>query len=159
MKITKDVIAQFIMSGEYDKQRIQVGNYYLLWNEKSYGITHEERTELKKFLIMTIPYLDEIYRLLNNLEKPRAKEKYRLGKKLIPTIHIPYLRKDSLVKYDLSMKADGSTFINRIEKIETTKEHNESIQKYYFSKSFDRDLFLEWNLGELLFNRQRISKV
>jgi hypothetical protein len=55
------------------------------------------------------------------------------------------------------MKADGSTFIDRIEKIEITKENNESIQKHYSLKSFDPDLFLKWNLGELLFNRQRIS--
>ena len=156
MKITKDVITQYILSGEYDKPKIQVGNYYLQWNEKSYGITHKERIELKEFLSMTIPYFDEIYRLLNGLEKPRGKEKYRLGKKLIPIMHIPYIHKDNLVNYDLSMKSDGSTFIDRLERIEIIKEH-ESIKKHYHSKYFDHDLFVKWNLGELLFNRQRIG--
>jgi len=147
------------MADEYDKPTIQVGNYYLKWNEKSYGITHKERTELKEFLSMTIPYFDEIYRLLNSLERPRGKEKYRLSKKLIPIIHIPYLHKANLVEYDLSMKSDGSTFIDRIEKIEILKEANESIKKLSHSKYIGHDLFLKWNLGELLFNRQRISRV
>ena len=147
------------MADEYDKPTIQVGNYYLKWNEKSYGITHKERTELKEFLSMTIPYFDEIYQLLNSLERPRGKEKYRLSKKLIPIIHIPYLHKANLVEYDLSMKSDGSTFIDRIEKIEILKEANESIKKLSHSKYIGHDLFLKWNLGELLFNRQRISRV
>jgi hypothetical protein len=156
LKITEDVIFQYIMSGEYDKPKIEVGNYYLQWNEKSYGIPQKERAELKEFLNMAIQYLDEIYRILNSLERPRVRKKYRLANKLFPSIHIPYLQKDNLVKYDLSMMTDGSTFIDRIEKIEIIKEANESTKKVSQSKHFHHDLFLKWNLGELLFNRQGI---
>ena len=82
------------MSGEYDKPKIEVGNYYLQWNEKSYGIPQKERAELKEFLNLTIQYLDEIYRLLNSLERPRVREKYRLANKLFPSIHIIFKNKN-----------------------------------------------------------------
>ena len=157
MKIKEDVILQYILASEYDKPKIEVGNYYLQWNEKSYGIPQKERAELKEFLNLTIQYLDEIYRLLNSLERPRVREKYRLANKLFPSIHIPYPQKDNLVKYDLSMMTDGSTFIDRIEKIEIIKEVNETTKKVSQSKHFHHDLFLKWNLGELLFNRQGIN--
>ena len=54
------------------------------------------------------------------------------------------------------MMTDGSTFIDRIEKIEIIKEANETTKKVSHSKLFHHDLFLKWNLGELLFNRQGI---
>ena len=60
LKITEYVIFQYIMSGEYYRPKIEVGNYYLQWNEKSYGIPQKERAELKEFLNMAIQYLDDL---------------------------------------------------------------------------------------------------
>jgi hypothetical protein len=74
----------------YDKPKIEVGNYYLKWNKKSCGIPQKEISELKLFLRLVAPYFDKIYQLLNNLERPRNREKYRLAKELCPDMHVSH---------------------------------------------------------------------
>jgi hypothetical protein len=56
------------MSNEYVKPKIEVGNYYLKWNKKSYGIYQKEKSELTAFLRLAAPYFDKIYQLLNSLK-------------------------------------------------------------------------------------------
>jgi len=142
------------MSNGHNKPKIEVGNYYLKWNKKSYGISQKEISELKSFLRLVAPYFDKIYQLLNSLERPRNREKYRLAKELLPDIHVSYCSKGSLFKYDLYMTTDGSTFIDRTEKIEIIKEHNQFPNEYASPLNrADSELFLKWRLGELLFNR------
>jgi hypothetical protein len=53
------------------------------------------------------------------------------------------------------MGPDGSTFIDRLERIEINKAHGltkgNGIPESQFNKSV---IHLKWSLGELLFNRQ-----
>src|SRR5215210_3317834 len=118
LKINEDIIAQYIISNGYEKPKIEVGNYYLKWNEKSYGICLKEILELKGFLTKVIPYFDVIYQLINSIERPRSKEKFSLTNKLSPDIHFSHRNQNHLVSYDLFMLSDGATFIDRTEKIE-----------------------------------------
>ena len=157
MIISEDIIAQYIISNVYEKPKIEVGNYYLKWNEKSYGIKVREINELKGFLIKVIPYFDIIYQLINSLERPKGKEKVSLNKDIFPDIHISHRNKKHLVIYDLYMLSDGATFIDRTEKLDIiSKDYNKISTSQNVPKDShnDLELFLKSKLGQLLFNRQ-----
>ena len=161
MKITEDIVGQYITSNGYVKPRIEIGNYYLEWNDKSYGIYQKEMSDLKGFLKNVIPYFDAIYQLLHSLERPRGKKKYGLDKQLFPDIHVSHNNQGHLIRYDLYMISDGSTFINRTEKLEVVNEGEESSTKVNVRprNHVDSGLSIEWKLGQLLFNRQGIFEV
>lgn len=161
MKITKDIVAQYIICNGYEKPRIEIGNYYLEWNDKSYGIYQKEISELKGFLKNVIPYFDAIYQLLHSLERPRGKEKYRLDKQLSPDIHVSHTNQVRLIRYHLYMISDGSTFIDRTEKLEVVNEGEKSSKKVNVRprNHVNSGLSIEWKLGQLLFNRQGIIEV
>jgi hypothetical protein len=161
LKITEDIVGQYIISNGYVKPRIEIGNYYLEWNNKSYGIYQKEMSELKGFLKKVIPYFDVIYQLLYSLERPRGKEKYGLDKRLFPDIHVSHNNQVHLIRYDLYMISDGSTFIDRTEKLEVVNEGEESSTTVNVRPGNDVDsgLSIEWKLGQLLFNRQGITEV
>ena len=157
MKFTQEIISQYILANGYEKPKIEIGNYYLKWNEKCYGIYPKEIVELKEFVTNLIPYFEVIYKLINSLEKPRSKERFFLNKKLSPDIHFSHRNKEHLVSYDLHMMSDGATFIDRTEKIEIiTKDYSTFSTGVNVAKgNFDKlELFLKSKLGQLLFNRQ-----
>ena len=157
MRINEDIIAQYIISNVYEKPKIEVGNYYLKWNEKSYGIKEREINVLKGFLIKVIPYFDIIYQLINSLERPKGKEKVSLNKDIFPDIHISHRNKKHLVIYDLYMLSDGATYIDRTEKLEIiSKDYNKISTSHDVPKDSykELELFLKSKLGQLLFNRQ-----
>ena len=157
MKFTQEIVSQYILANGYEKPKIEIGNYYLKWNEKCYGIYPKEIVELKEFVTNLIPYFEVIYKLINSLERPRSKERFFLNKKLSPDIHFSHRNKEHLVSYDLHMMSDGATFIDRTEKIEIiTKDYSTcstgvNVAKGNFDKS---EFFLKSKLGQLLFNRQ-----
>lgn len=162
MRISEDIIAQYIISNVYEKPKIEVGNYYLKWNEKSYGISQREINELKGFLIKVIPSFDIIYQLINSLERPKGKEKVSPNKDIFPDIHISHRNKKHLVIYDLYMLSDGATFIDRTEKFEIiSKDYNKISTSHNVPKDSynDLELYLKSKLGQLLFNRQGRSRV
>ena len=157
MKFTQEIISQYILANGYEKPKIEIGNYYLKWNEKCYGIYPKEIVELKEFVTNLIPYFEVIYKLINSLERPRSKERFFLNKKLSPDIHFSHRNKEHLVSYDLHMMSDGATFIDRTEKIEIiTKDYSTFSTGVNVAKgNFDKlELFLKSKLGQLLFNRQ-----
>ena len=147
------------MPHDYEKPRIEIGNYYLQWDDKSSGISQKEISELKGFLKDTIPHFDVIYELINSLETSRGKDKRRAHKELSPHIHFSRSNKDLMLSYDLYMASDGSTFIYRTERFEIiNKDESElskstNVQQIRYNNS---EFYLKWNLGELLFNRQGI---
>ena len=162
MRISEDILAQHIISNVYEKPKIEVGNYYLKWNEQSYGISQTEINELKGFLIKVIPYFDIIYQLINSLERPKGKEKVSLNKDIFPDIHISHRNKKHLVINDLYMLSDGGTFIDRTEKVEIiSKDYNRvSTGPNVPRDSYNNlELYLKSKLGELLFHRQVRSRV
>jgi hypothetical protein len=157
LKFTQEIVSQYILANGYEKPKIQIGNYYLKWNEKCYGIYPKEIVELKEFVTNLIPYFEVIYKLINSLERPRSKERFFLNKKLSPDIHFSHRNKEHLVSYDLHMMSDGATFIDRTEKIEIiTKDYSTFSTGVNVAKgNFDKlELFLKSKLGQLLFNRQ-----
>ena len=157
MKFTQEIVSQYILANGYEKPQIEIGNYYLKWNEKCYGIYPKEIVELKEFVTNLIPYFEVIYKLINSLERPRSKERFFLNKKLSPDIHFSHRNKEHLVSYDLHMMSDGTTFIDRTEKIEIiTKDYSTFSTGVNVAKgNFDKlELFLKSKLGQLLFNRQ-----
>ena len=161
MKINEDIIAQYIISNGYEKPKIEVGNYYLKWNEKSYGISRKEIFELKGFLTKVLPYFDVIYQLINSLERPRSKEKFSINNKLSPDIHFSHRNQNHLVSYDLYMFSNGATFLERTEKIEIiNKAYSKFATRLNVPKDnySDLEFFLKSKLGQLLFNRQYIVR-
>ena len=157
MKFTQEIVSQYILANGYEKPKIEIGNYYLKWNEKCYGIYPKEIVELKEFVTNLIPYFEVIYKLINSLERPRSKERFFLNKKLSPDIHFSHRNKEHLVSYDLHMMSDGATFIDRTEKIEIiTQDYSTFSTGVNVAKgNFDKlELFLKSKLGQLLFNRQ-----
>jgi hypothetical protein len=157
LKFTQEIVSQYILANGYEKPQIEIGNYYLKWNEKCYGIYPKEIVELKEFVTNLIPYFEVIYKLINSLERPRSKERFFQNKKLSPDIHFSHRNKEHLVIYDLHMMSDGATFIDRTEKIEIiTKDYSTFSTGVNVAKgNFDKlELFLKSKLGQLLFNRQ-----
>jgi len=155
LDITQATLEQYIMPHDYEKPRIEIGNYYLKWDDKSSGISQKEISELKGFLKDTIPHFDVIYDLINSLETSRGKDKRRAHKELSPHIHLSQSNKDRVVRYELYMGSDGSTFIDRTERFEIINKDESRYAQRPYVKS---ELFLKWSLGELLFNRQGIVR-
>jgi hypothetical protein len=155
LDITQATLEQYIMPQDYEKPRIEIGNYYLKWDDKSSGISQKEVSELKGFLKDTIPHFDVIYDLINSLETSRGKDKRRAHKKLSPHIRLSQSNKDRVVRYELYMGSDGSTFIDRTERFEIINKDESGYAQRPYVKS---ELFLKWSLGELLFNRQDVVR-
>lgn len=163
MNIPQSTIKEYLVPNNYCKPKIEIRNYYLKWNDESYGISQKEINELKKFLTNAIPFFDTSYELLNNFEKAKYKDKYRLHMELSPNINISYVNKHTshynLVRYELNMHSDGSTFIDRMEGIEpirtTTGSDNDiAAKKANMQRHQAKPIFyIKWILGELLFNR------
>ena len=99
------------------------------------------------------------------LQKSNYKvKKYHRHKELFPCLCLLHGNKDHTVSYELHMTIDGSTFLDRIEKIKatynnvgnddnkllTSEEEAAAKGNKYIKKSI---IHLKWTLGELLFNR------
>jgi hypothetical protein len=158
LDVPASVLNDYLFPKDYYKPKIEIRNYYLKWNDKSYGIPQKEIPELKRFVTNAIPFFDIGYEVLNNLEKPRHRDKYHFDKGLSPRICISNTNKHShMVRYELHMLSDGSTFIERIEGVEATIPKTNDIivntQRHHFKPIF----YLKWTLGELLFNRQKVE--
>jgi hypothetical protein len=157
-------IEDVLKTKQYQKPRIEVGNYYLKWNEeRTCGIQQNEISEVKGFLKDAIPFLKTSYEILNSLQKSNYKDKkYHRHIELFPCLCLVHRNKDHIVSYELHMTIDGSTFLDRIEKIKAMynnvgSDHNELLTSEedgkggkYIKKAV---IHLKWNLGELLFNR------
>jgi hypothetical protein len=159
LDISESILKEYLIPKDHEKPRIEIGNYFLKWDDdnKSYGIHPREIAELKGFLKKAIAFLDTSYELLNKLEKPKYKDKYPLYTGLSPLILLSYRNKDRKVSYELYMGSDGSTFIDRVERIEISNNNNDILaNRAKLLKRHDVKpmLYLKWNLGELLFNRQ-----
>jgi hypothetical protein len=166
LDVTHSILDKYLVPADYCKPKIEIRNYFLKWNVESYGVPQKEINELKKFITNAIPFFDTIYELLNSFEKAKYKDRYRLRQQLSPTLNISSVSKHTshsiMIRYELHMHPDGSTFIDRIEGVQpiramrTTELDNYAelteadIQKYQVRPIF----YLKWTLGELLFNRQ-----
>jgi hypothetical protein len=113
MYIPETIAKEYLIPKELLKPMIEIGNYYLKWDDISYGVQLKEVPEIKEFIKNAIPIFDSSYELLNSLQrsKHKYKEKYRFRKPLSPQIHLAQRNKNYTIGYELYMKFDGSTFI------------------------------------------------
>jgi hypothetical protein len=148
--ITQDAITNdYVIPKDYVKPDITVGNYYLKWEDASYGIPQKEIPELKRFITEIAPYLtsilheaaNEIHRIAE--EKIGSKESHRLDEVFSPEILVR--RRRDQFTYALQMKRDGTTIISRTERIIISQKGKVRAMPS-----------MQWNLGELLFNRQKL---
>ena len=132
MYIPEAIAKEYLIPKEFVKPTIEIGNYYLKWDDTSYGVQLKEVSEIKELIKKSIPIFDS------------------------PQIHLAQRNKNHTIGYELYMKSDGSTFIYRIERIETIKIDNDNlINKVYAEEDrIKSTVFIKWMLGELLFNRQ-----
>jgi hypothetical protein len=158
LEIPSDVAEQWIIPKGYVKPNIVVGrNYYLKWEDSSYGISQNEVSDLKG--------------VLNDLLELVSSKLYEAAKGIHATLHAdasgkakrieevfsPQLllrRKRGNIIYIFQMKPDGSTVIVRSERIlfsNSSDERNSAIKKN------NRQIYATWILGELLFNRQKVQ--
>ena len=126
LDISESILKEYLIPKDYEKPRIEIGNYFLKWDDdnKSYGIHPREIAELNGFLRKAIILFDTSYELLSKLEKPKDKGKYPLHTGLSPKILLSYRNKDHRVSYDLHMGSNGSMFIDRVEGIEISNNNN-----------------------------------
>jgi hypothetical protein len=112
---------------------------------------------LKGFLKNGISHFGMIFELLNDLHKSKHVGKRQLHKEFNPFILILHHSKDHTISYNLYIASDGTTFIDRLERIEIQRNEEllkdgTNINRHYTKSRFH----LEWNLAELLFNRQGV---
>ena len=65
-----------------------------------------------------------------------------------------------MLSYDLYMASDGSTFIDRTERLEIINKDESELSKSTNAQQIrynNSEFYLRWNLGELLFNRQGVD--
>ena len=155
MEIPEPVVKEHLIPKNYEKPKLEIGNYYLEWNDDSYGIYQKEISELKAFLKNAISYFGIIFEVLSDLQRSKHVGKRQLQKEFNPFILILHHNKDHIISYDLYMALDGTTFIDRLERIEIQRTEELLKDGTNFNSRFTKSPFhLKWNLGELLFNRQ-----
>jgi hypothetical protein len=147
LEIPEPVAKEHLIPMNYEKPKIEIGNYYLEWNDDSYGIYQKEISELKTFLKNAISYFGIIFEVLSDLQRSKHVGKRQLQKEFNPFILILHHNKDRTISYDLYMASDGTTLIDRLERI--VIQDGTNINSHFTKSPFH----LKWNLGELLFNR------
>ena len=156
LDIPEHIVREYLTPKNYEKPKIEIGNYYLNWNHESYGIHQKEVSELKLFLKNAITYFEIIFEVLNQLQKSRDLQKRRLAREFNCLVRILHQNKGHVISYDLYMAPDGSTFIDRLERIEIHKENELTKDNRIINRRYSKSvLHLKWNIGELLFARQR----
>lgn len=161
LKIPEPVVKEFLDLNDFEKPTLEVGNYYLMWNDRSPGIKRDEIPELKGFIKDAIPFLGTSYNLLGSLERSQVKDKDKTAfqKKLSPYIHLSHRNRDRAVAYELYMKWDGSTFINRVKDIGITTSSDATRENVTrVNVDIKSVLYLRWILGELLFARNGVVR-
>jgi len=83
LEIPEPVVKEHLIPKNYEKPKIEIGNYYLEWNDDSYGIYQKEISELKAFLKNTISYFGIIFEVLSDLQRSKHVGKRQLQRNSI----------------------------------------------------------------------------
>jgi hypothetical protein len=136
------------MPRDYIKPEIKIGNYILKWDISSSGIAQKEVSELRRFVTDLAPYLSAaVYTAARGVqrhikEKAVSKKEVRGFEEMFsPRLLLSRKIRNNHIVYALEMTGDGATIISRQETI--------------VSVGVKGKLILSWNLGELVFDRQR----
>ena len=139
MDIPDSILKEHLIPKDYYKPKIEIQNYYLKWNDESYGIPQKEISELKRFVTNAIPFFDMSYEVMNNFEKPRYKDKYRLYKELSPRICISHTKLvEFCIKHNIRLLAYGTIcgglmserFLGKTQPPSTAELNTLSLRKY-----------------------------
>jgi hypothetical protein len=161
LKIPEPVVKELLDLNDFEKPALEVSNYYLMWNDRSPGIKCDEIPELKGFIKDAIPFLGTGYNLLGILERSQVKDKDKTAfqRKLSPYIRLSHRNRGRAVAYELYMKSDGSTFINRVKGIGITTSDDATRENVTrVNIDIKSVLYLRWILGELLFARNGVVR-
>ncbi|WP_148681598.1 hypothetical protein [Candidatus Nitrososphaera gargensis] len=145
MDIPTNVLNEYLIPKDYVKPDVRVGNYFLEWNTSSYGIPQKEVSNLRRFIADLAPFLSTfIFEAALGIprsirEKASSKEAHNFEEAFSPRLMIA--RKIRNSEYVLQMTADGAATLSRSETIAGDGKQ--------------ADLALNWNLGQILFDRQR----
>jgi hypothetical protein len=112
--------AEQVIPKDYVKPDIVAGNYYLKWDDSSYGIAHREAPELRGLINDLLPYISSaIYEAAKEIhaaiEENAKGADARCIEALSPELLLTRRRGD--VTYTLQMKRDGATLLRRSETI------------------------------------------
>lgn len=139
--------AEYIIPRDYVKPDIIVGNYYLKWDDSSYGISRREAPELRSLINDLVPYISSaIYEAAKEIHATVEENAKGAGARQIEAFSPELLltRRRGDITYTLQMKRDGTTLLRRSETIIAIGDTKKKTH-----------LYVSWILGELLFNRQK----
>ena len=134
------------------KPPIVVGNYFLKWDESCTGIPMGEEGALRSFVSDLIPHIsskffaasNEFHSSLQNLADG-PKDKQRIYEMFHPQFCLS--RKHRSFSYALHMDAEGRSVIFRREELVVTPGDSKI-------STTPPSFFVEWILGELMFDRK-----
>jgi hypothetical protein len=143
------VINEYLIPRDYVKPDIRVGNYFLEWDPSSYGIPQKEVPNLRRFIADLAPFLSTfifeaalgIPRSIRGEKTSTSKQARKFEETFSPRLLVTRRTRDS--EYILQMTADGAATLGR-SRIITSDDGKQAT-----------NLALSWNLGQLLFDRQR----
>ena len=137
------------------KPKIAVGNYFLRWNRSSIGIAPNEENSLRLFVRELVPHISStIFPACGNFHlglRQHAKDSRELRhieEAFNPQVLLSKVTKSTnfLARVDLN----GGTVILRRESV--FEDAGSAISSIDVSQS--QSFFIEWELGELIFDRQ-----
>lgn len=163
-------ISNFILDLLYDgslypliKPTIVIGNYFLMWHEKSLGLYSNEVIKFKNFIKNMIPYLETMMKIIDGSSSLSAKNdpvKKVIFDKGRFTLTDKY---NNQIFFILNIDNNGSTTLFREERLLINDKIYEKIKIQYGSKDimillnklkeFDNMVSIKWKLGDLLFDR------
>ena len=151
MQMDQSSLQQYTASRCFVKPEIRLSNYFLKWDESSYGIPQTEVSELKAFLRDILPYISgALFKAAGKIsttieeEIGDIKKARKIQESFSPELLLSRCRGDCT--YILQMHQDGTTIMKRNEKV-TIAEAADS--KQIKIRAFQLDFLL----GELVFIR------
>lgn len=145
------------------KPEIKFGNYFFKWNEKSFGIYSTEIAKFKGFIKKSIPYLEFIMKIINDIHSiPNSKNSMK--KEILENGNFSISNKyNSNIIFILFIDIDGATTLFREEQVILDRktydkiinqDKSNDIRTINNLKDFDRHISIKWSLGNLLFDRK-----
>ena len=165
LEIPSNIVQQWIIPKDYVKPDIIAGrNYYLKWDDSSYGVSQKEVTDLKDILNDLSKFISSILyetakQIHVTLESDTPASAKHIEEAFWPQLLLS--RKRGNITYSFQIKADGTTIIVRDEKIvlvEKDDDGGDDNNGYNGITKKKTHICVSWILGELLFNRQKMQE-
>ena len=164
-------ISNFILDLLYDgslypliKPTIVIGNYFLMWHEKSLGLYSNEVIKFKNFIKNMIPYLETMMKIIDGSSSTLSAKNDPVKKVIFDKGRFTLTDKyNNQIFFILNIDNNGSTTLFREERLLINDKIYEKIKIQYGSKDimillnklkeFDNMVSIKWKLGDFLFDR------